>query len=378
MKKLRVLFTGGGTGGHIYPIVAVATRMRDWAVRNGFEPDFRYFGQPGNYAEILKAEGIRISTIATSKLRRYFSLLNVLDFFKFFFGFFQGLWKLYWFMPDVMFSKGGPGALSVVFAGRFYLIPLVIHESDAIPGLTNKVSARFARIVDLSFTAAANYFSKIKAKVVIVGNPTRPEFLTGIPEDQAKKNLGFDPQKPVLLFLAGSQGSNRMNDFVIGNLEALLLKFQIIHSVGREKFKEYKDQYDFITKNYSPVLTQNYKFSDYLDNVSLAMDAADLVISRGGAGAIFEIAGKGKPSIIVPFPEAASDHQRENAYAYEETGATIVIEQENLLPSIFIGQVEKIFGSADLWKKMSGAAHDFATPQAADKIASDVLSLWQV
>ena len=372
-----MLFTGGGTGGHIYPIVAVAAKLREWAMRNGFQPDFRYYGQPGEYAGVLLAQNIKTSRIAASKLRRYFSLLNILDFFKFFIGIFQGLWKIYWFMPNVVFSKGGPGALSVVLASRFYLIPIAIHESDTVPGLTNKSSARFASVIDLAFNSAAVYFGKTRAKLSVVGNPTRPEFLTGVPSEEAKKLLGLDPNKPTILFLAGSQGSNRMNDFVIGNLETILLKFQAVHSVGKEKFSEYKAQYDFITKNFSPVLTKNYVFSDYLDDASRAMDAADLIVSRGGAGALFEIAAKGKPSIIVPFPEAAGDHQKTNAYAYAETGAAIVIEQENLLPSIFMTQAEKILGDADTWKRMAGAAKDFATPEAADKVASHILSLWQ-
>lgn len=375
---MRILFTGGGTGGHIYPIVAVAAKLREWAIRNGFQPDFRYFGQPGNYAGMLAAQDIKISHIAASKLRRYFSLLNVVDFFKFFWGIFEGLWKIYWFMPDVVFSKGGPGALSVVVASRFYLIPLVIHESDSVLGLTNKISAKFAAVVDLAFNSAAGNFGNTKARVAVTGNPTRQEFLVGVPENEAKKLLGFDTKRPAILFLAGSQGSNRMNDFVISNLQPLLLKFQVIHSVGKEKFAEYKAQYDFITKNFSPVLTKSYVFSDYLDDASRAMDAADLIVSRGGAGAIFEIAAKGKPSIIVPFPEASADHQKANAYAYAETGAAIVIEQENLLPSIFMTQAEKILGDADIWRKMSGAAKDFSTPEAAEKVANDILSLWRV
>ncbi len=377
MKKLRILFTGGGTGGHIYPILAVAAKLREWALRNGFQADFRYFGQPGSYAGMLAAQEIRISHIPSSKLRRYFSLLNIVDFFKFFAGFFQGLWKLYWFMPDVVFSKGGPGALSIVLASRFYFIPLAIHESDTVPGLSNSISARFAKVIDVAFSSAVPYFKKPGGRLVIVGNPVRQEFLTRVSSEEAKRTFGLDPEKPVVLFLAGSQGSNRMNDFVIGNLESLLLKFQVIHSVGKEKFREYKAQYDFITKNFSPILKKNYVFSEYLDDVSRAMDAADLIVSRGGAGAIFEIAAKGKPSIIVPFPEAAADHQKSNAYAYAETGAAVVIEQENLLPSIFLTQIEKILGSAGVWKKMAGAAGDFATPGAADKIASDILSLWQ-
>ena len=119
MKKLRILLTGGGTGGHIYPIIAVAQKLQEWAFTNGFQPDLRYYGQPGDYKEALTAAGIKVYRVASSKLRRYASILNFLDFFKFFFGFFQSLWKIYWFMPDVAFSKGGPGSLAVVLVARW-------------------------------------------------------------------------------------------------------------------------------------------------------------------------------------------------------------------------------------------------------------------
>ena len=379
MRKLRILLTGGGTGGHIYPIIAVAQKLREWALNNGFQPDLRYFGKPGDYREALTAAGIKVSGIASSKLRRYASILNFFDFFKFFFGFFQSLWKLYWFMPDAAFSKGGPGALAVLSACRFYFIPIAIHESDTVPGLTNRLSSRFAQVIDLAFVQAGGRFGKTKARINIVGNPVRQVFLTPTPPDQAKTSFGLDPKKPLVLVFGGSQGSNRMNEFVLANLEPLLLKFQVLHSVGKEKYNEYKNQYEFISKNFSPLLTASYKFFDYLNDETMnrAMDAADLIIARGGAGAIFEIAAKGKPSILVPFPEAANDHQKENAYAYAETGAAVVVEQENLLPSIFLSQAEKIANTPAIKQKMSGAAKDFYQPEAADKIAADVLSLWQ-
>src|SRR3990167_7981954 len=211
MRKLRILLTGGGTGGHIYPVIAVAQKLRAWAEKNGLEPDFRFFGDPGNYRAVLEAEKVRISRIAASKLRRYFSILNVVDIFLFCFGLKQSLAKIFFFMPDVAFSKGGPGALPVTFACRFYQIPLVVHESDAIPGLTNKISARRARVVDLAFLSAARYL-KTKAQINVVGNPVREELATEIPTTQAKNSFGFNPQKSLLLFMGGSQGSSRIND----------------------------------------------------------------------------------------------------------------------------------------------------------------------
>lgn len=375
-NKLRIIFAGGGTGGHIYPIVAVSEKLRGWAERNGFAPDFRYFGNPGAFKEVLAGGNIRISRIAESKLRRYFSLLNFVDIFKFVFSVFQSLGKIYWFMPDVIFSKGGPGSLPVVLVCFFYNIPIVIHESDTVPGLANSLASRFARVVELAFGSAAKHFPKFRGKLDVVGNPVRVEILEHFDPAQAKTALGFDPNKPLLLVFGGSQGSNRMNDFIIGNLEALLLKFQILHVVGREKFHEYKNQYDFIAKNFSPILLGGYKYLEYLGKeMGEAMDAADLIMARGGAGAIFEIAAKGKPAIIVPFPEASADHQKENGYAYASTGAAVVIEQENLLPSIFLNQAEKILTDPAVKAKMAAAATAFYQADAADRISVDILEL---
>lgn len=375
-NNLRIIFAGGGTGGHIYPLVAVSQKLKQWAEKNGVEADLRFFGKPGEYKDSLTANGIRISRIASSKLRRYFSLMNFVDFFKFIFSVFQCFWKVYWFMPDALFSKGGPGSIPVTLACFFYAIPIVVHESDTVPGLATRITSRFARIVELGFAAAAKHFGHVKGKMAVVGDPVRLEILEHFDQAVAKSDFGFDPAKPVVLVFGGSQGSNRMNDFIIANLEPLLLKFQILHVVGREKFQDYKNQYEFITKNLSPMLLSGYKYFDYLSkDMGKALDASDVVVGRGGAGAIFEIAAKGKPAIIVPFPEAAADHQKENGYAYAGTGAAMVIEQENLLLSIFLGQIDRILTDRQLWTKMSAAASAFYQADSADRITVDILSL---
>src|SRR6185436_3533181 len=151
-------------------------------------------------------EGIKIANISSSKLRRYASVLNFLDFFKFFFGFFQAMVKLYFFMPEVLFSKSGPGVLPIIYAARWYRIPVIIHESDAVPGLTNRASAKHAAIVELSFEAAKEYFPKNK-RVNVVGNPVRESILTSESASSCRKALGLTDEKPILLFLGGSQGA---------------------------------------------------------------------------------------------------------------------------------------------------------------------------
>ena len=143
MKKLRVLFTGGGTGGHIFPLISVAEELEKQAGNYGVLVDFRYFGADYQYAEAIVGSGMDFVPIITSKWRRYWSLMNFIDIFKFGLSIIQLLWKIFWFMPDAVFSKGGPGSLAVVLVSRFYFIPVVIHESDSVPGLTNKISGFF-------------------------------------------------------------------------------------------------------------------------------------------------------------------------------------------------------------------------------------------
>ena len=224
----RVLFTGGGTGGHIYPLAAVAEELQDIAKSRNLTLDFRYFGAPDIFAPVLNEAGIRVEKIFSAKIRRYFDPRNIFDIPKFFLAIIQLLWKIFWFMPDVVFSKGGPGALPVVLVARFYRIPILIHESDTIPGLTNRISAKFARRIAISFSSAASYFKK---EAVVTGNPMIRKLLAGSEMEQsaAKKALGFSPDLPLIFFIGASSGATRINDFVLDILPELLPGFQVLH-----------------------------------------------------------------------------------------------------------------------------------------------------
>ncbi|MFA5084281.1 MAG: UDP-N-acetylglucosamine--N-acetylmuramyl-(pentapeptide) pyrophosphoryl-undecaprenol N-acetylglucosamine transferase, partial [Candidatus Paceibacterota bacterium] len=322
--------------------------------------------------------GIITEKIISSKLRRYFSFKNFIDAPKFAFSFFQALFKIFWFMPDLVFSKGGTGVpIAVIMAARFYRIPIVIHESDTIPGLTNLWSARFAGKIFISFEKAAQYFSS--GKTILVGNPIRPEILREIPDKEtAKKTLGFNSAEPVVLVVGGSQGALSVNNFVLDNLGEILEFTQIIHQSGPANYLDAKKDSDFSLKSLGDFYKNRYQLVSYFQDakaVREAFAAADLVLSRAGSGSIFEIAAFGKPSILIPLEGSASDHQKVNAYEYAKTGAAVVVEETNFKSSIFISQAKKILTDPESQNKMSQAARNFAKPEAAKKIAEEIISL---
>lgn len=376
-KRLRILMTGGGTGGHIYPLAAVADEIYRLAGEQKRDVEIRYLGPASSLNREFDSRGIRTQEIVSSKLRRYFSINNFIDGPKFVISFFQALFKILWFMPDVVFSKGGPGALAVILASRFYRIPIFIHESDTVPGLTNALSSRYAKKVFIAFERAAQQF--FSGQVILVGNPIRADILKDIPDREAAvKTLGFNPAEPVILVIGGSQGALKINNFVLDNLQEILDSFQIIHQSGPANYLETKKETDFMLKTMGDFYKSRYQLVGYLEDVKAikeAFAAADLILSRAGSGAIFEIAAFGKPAILIPLEDAANDHQRINAYEYAQIGAAVVLEEANFKPSIFISQAQKILTDKESQNKMIQAAKSFARPEAARKIAEEILGV---
>lgn len=373
MKKIRVLLTGGGSGGHIYPLIAVARKLKDQAAQNNLILNLRYFGDAGWYQPLFEGEGIKVRHIASAKLRRYFSILNFLDFFKFVWSIPQALFKIFWFMPDVVFGKGGAGSLVILYVCRFYRIPVIIHESDSIPSLTTRKTEKFSKIVELAFASATKYLEN-KNAVKVVGNPIREDVVPQTKEETpearaaAKQTLGFQPQEPLILVLGGSQGSETINNFISENLKDFTSKYQLLHQTGMDNFKNFIGKE--IKGRYHPV--------PFLQrDLKTALIGSDIVISRSGAGAIFEVAASGKPSILIPLENSAANHQAENAFQYEDAGACVVIEEENLFSDLVLKQIEIILNNPENLKKMQESAKNFYKPQAAEIIATDILNLAQ-
>src|SRR3989344_1116150 len=365
---MKILLTGGGSGGHIMPLIAVARELKRLHQQEDLQ--LHYIGPHDRLAFfLLHQESVKTHAILGGKLRRYFSLANIVDIlFKIPFSFLQSFFLLLFIQPQLVFSKGGTGTLAVTWCARMLLIPVFIHESDIVPGRSNRVASAFAKKIFISFEKT-EYFDL--AKTIRTGNPIRKELLEGTHEG-AEETLGLVLKKPVVMFYGGSQGSQPINDFVLEILGQLLQNYEVIHVCGTQNFKQVKSEADAIlNKGLAPY----YHLYESLDEIKLkhAYKAASLLVARAGASSIFEIAAAGKPSILIPLPEAAGDHQSKNAYQYAKEGAAVIIEQQNLTPNFFMGQIQNIVANPQKSQVMQEAALRFAKPLAAKAIAREIL-----
>lgn len=369
---MKIVFTGGGTGGHFYPIIAVAEEINNQIREQKLVPPKFYYFAPDPYNEkLLYENNITFVKISAGKLRRYFSLNNFTDGIKTFLGIFGALWKLYRIYPDVIFSKGAYASFPTLFAARLLGIPVIIHESDSHPGKVNLWSAKFARRIAISYPEASKYFPP--DKTAITGNPIRTEIMTPI-KNGAHEFLDLDKNIPIVFVTGGSQGAGAINETLIDALPQIIEKYQVIHQVGKDNYEDIKKRVSVILENNSN--KNRYKLFDYLDSsaIKMAAGASSLIVSRAGS-VIFEIALWGLPSIIIPIPEPISHDQRTNAFTFAASGGAVVIEQDNLTASVLASEISRLMENQSLRDQMSQALANFARRDAGQVIAKEILSL---
>lgn len=303
---MRILFTGGGTLGHTIPNLAVIEEF----IKNSKKHHILYIGSRGGpekeavvkFAAKLDFHHLEYKEITCGKLRRYFSWQNFIDAFKVPIGFFQALRIIGVFKPEIVFSKGGYVAVPVVFAAKILGIPVFVHESDVVPGLGNRICASVADKILLSFEESKKYFKNSEnardsnnkvAKFQVTGNPVRSEILKGARE-KGMKLCGFYKFKPVVLIMGGSLGAMQINKLVWDNLDSLLKKYQIAHIVGKGNLK-------------FGLSKEGYKqFELLFDELKDVYAACDLIVSRGGANSLAEIAALGRNAVVIPLGTAGS------------------------------------------------------------------------
>jgi UDP-N-acetylglucosamine--N-acetylmuramyl-(pentapeptide) pyrophosphoryl-undecaprenol N-acetylglucosamine transferase len=370
----RILLVGGGTGGHVYPLVAVAEELKNLSSQKGGEIELRFMGEGRFLKEEAEKIGLKCNLILSPKWRRYFSFQNFLDIFRFPIGFLQALFYVWLFMPDIIFAKGGYASFLPALVGKIFMIPLIIHESDSIPGKANVILGKWARRIFISFEKSRNYFNGDKCEVV--GNPIRQGLLITVDKTAALGAFNLNQSKPAVLVTGASQGAQKINEAIILALVELVGKFQVIHQCGERNYEEINKQVTSIIEEgkstYGPRVRDNYRLYPFLnlEQLALAYAAADLVISRASSQ-VFEIAAVGKPVIVIPLENAANNHQLANANEFGKFGATI-IEEANLTPHILINEIERVLENrAELSQKI----RQLSRPDAAKKIAQHLLSL---
>jgi len=369
---MKILFTGGASGGGFYPIIAVAQAIREKVKERKIIPPQFFFMSPTKYnARALFDNEIEFVSVPAGKVRRYFSLLNIVDAVKTALGCISATLSMYSIYPDVVFGKGGYGSFPALFAAKMLRIPVIIHESDSKPGRVNAWAGKFARKIGVAYPSAAKYFNA--DKVAYTGLPIRTEVAQPL-SNGAYEFLKLEQGTPIVFILGGSQGSANINDNVVSALPELLNRYQVIHQTGRANFEEIKSTSEVVLKDHE--YSYRYHPFDYLNELAMRMSAgvADVIVSRAGS-TIFEIAAWGIPSIIIPLPESVSHDQTLNAFAYAETGAASVIEDNNLSAHILIEEIDRINGNPSIKSTMKERAKAFARLDSAGIIADAILDL---
>jgi UDP-N-acetylglucosamine--N-acetylmuramyl-(pentapeptide) pyrophosphoryl-undecaprenol N-acetylglucosamine transferase len=359
--SLRVLIAAGGTGGHVYPAIAIADALK----RAHPDTTIIFAGTRSHmeWTTVPKA-GYAIKSVWISGFHRQFTLKNLLFPLKLVVSLIQSIFIILKFKPDVVLSCGGYVAGPVGWVGAKWGIPLIVQEQNSFPGVTNRMLGKHAARIYTAFDDAKRYFPK--ADVSMVGNPVRSHMkLAARPPSLA--SFSFDTTRKTVLVMGGSGGAARINEAMTHNIGGLHhdLKMNVIWQCGPRYFPALSTKIDVSTY-------PNLRLVPYLDDISLAYAAADIVVSRSGAGSIAELTVVGKPMILVPSPHVAGDHQTHNAKSVADRGAAELLTDEEVVREL-IPTIQRLLNDELTLTKMSEAAFQMAHPDAADIIATDMI-----
>ena len=380
----RILAVGGGSGGHVTPVIAVIYEIqkRNSNIEIRFWCDKKFAPQAGSLIND-NFSNVKVNSIISGKFRRYhnisifrqlmrpFSIVlpNIRDLFLVFVGMIQSIYKLIVWRPDVVFTKGGYVCLPVGLAARLLRITLVIHDSDAHPGLTNRILSRFAN--SIATGAPLSYYNYDINKSRYIGTPISSLYkpIKDTEMKKAKSDLGFNPNKPLTIVTGGGLGADRINDVVVKELKDLMKITSIMLISGTKHYES--------IRNKIPIDNKSFQLKGFVANgMPNILSAADLVVARAGATTILELAALAKPTILIPNGYLTGGHQQKNAAVYKNSGATIVLDESELDidPAKLTEYVKFLIQNKSVMKKMSRKFHSFAKPNAAIDMADMILN----
>ncbi|MDQ0970779.1 UDP-N-acetylglucosamine--N-acetylmuramyl-(pentapeptide) pyrophosphoryl-undecaprenol N-acetylglucosamine transferase [Neobacillus niacini] len=332
MANKKIVFTGGGSAGHVTPNIAIINELHnDW--------DISYIGSKnGIEKELIQKISIPYHGISSGKLRRYIDIENFVDIFRVVKGCFEARSILKKLKPNLVFSKGGFVSVPVILAAKSLRIPIYIHESDLTPGLANKISQRFSTKIFTSFEETKKFFPEYKTTVI--GSPIRKEIMNGSAVN-GRKLLGFDKHTPILTIMGGSLGAKKINEVIRESLEQLMLHYQVVHICG-------KNNRDDQLTNFS-----KYKQFEYVyDELSDILAATDIVITRGGSNAIFEFLALNIPMLIIPLGlNQSRGDQILNARVFQDKGYSLTLEEENLTSKTLMEILNSVYKDREKYQK---------------------------
>ena len=368
-RPLRIVVAGGGTGGHVSPAVAVLEELRS---RLAIDPT--WIGSKRGYEhETAVRLGIPFKTIQVGKLRRYPSILTLIDATRIPIGVMQAWRHLRASRPDVLFATGGYVSSPVVIAASRLGIPAITHEQTAHIGLATKINARFVDVIALSYERSRASLGETDASVVVTGNPVRNVIFGGC-ASSALNMFGFSPDLPLVYVTGGALGSRALNDVVADALPELLPHVQILHQCGPRSVHNDIDGLNTRAGRLPSHLRRRYYLVERVAaEIGDIFAAATLVIGRAGAGTIAELAAVGLPSILVPLPGA--EEQRQNALYLADTGAAIMLAQTDLSPARLASLVTELVTSPERLSVMRAAASHAAAQNPGTRLADELLRL---
>lgn len=370
---MKVGLTGGATGGHFYPLIAVVEGIEAiCAEKTLIEPQYFFFGAepfdpallPEHDIEHIRTGGGRIRKDGKIVGRGIFGMLIAI---------LRTFPKLFSVYPDVIFSTGSYSAFPTLFVARLLNIPVVIYDADAKPGRTSLWSSKFARWIAVAHPDAATGFpEKVRDRIARTGHPIRRE-IENFSREGGYEFLKLDPSVPTIFVMGGSQGAQAINEVVLDALPTLLENYNVVHQTGIVNHDEVQGIASVALRDSR--FTNRYRTFGLLNALALKMTAGvtSLILARAGSGTIFEISAWGIPAILVPIPLDVSHDQTENAFSYARAGGCIVVEQHNLTSHLLVAEIQRLMGDEAQRTKMSEAAKTYSRPDAGRKIAEIIL-----
>lgn len=361
-KKKKIVLTGGGSSGHVMPLLYVWELIKD-------DFDFLYIAETkGKELSILEKYDLDYKTVKAGKWRRYLSWENFVDLFKIPIGIWQSYWILKKYQPDLVVAKGGHVSVPTTIAAGWLKIPIIAHESDTIMGWANRISGRFATKIAVAFPVG-RYGSKHAKKMVWVGMPVKKWGYNHDDDLKIRKYFGIENDWPIILVTGGSQGAVHVNDYLAKYLERILSFANVIHLTGSYDFERVKKNKEKIDKNQGKYLVFDYLYEDY----GKAMSIADLIISRAGSTTLSDISNLSKASILIPLPTSASNHQFYNAKSFEDMGASVMVEERDFGKIDLSVLTKSLLEDEERMEEMKAAAATAMKTEGSAQIMADLI-----